>query len=202
MRKLQTTYSWGDRQMRDNVYDSAMATQTEGNAAWWGQNVAQLVPSAAALVVGVTTRNPALAQAVGQLGMGYMCISSGSQAMQEARRYGATDGQVWTAGIVNAALEYVTEKIPFDRYTKRVFGEVKATSARKLMDAVVDVNNPAHHEIQQLLEAAKKELGNGRLVKAYAGDILAEGSSELAAGVLQKASEILYKNPDDYPTFS
>lgn len=201
IKKLKNTYSWGDRTMRDNVFNTAMATQTEGDAAWWGQNVAQLVPSAAAVVVGVTTRNPALAEAVGQIGMGYMCISSGSNAMQEARLYGATDGQVWTAGIVNAALEYATERVPFDRYTKRVFGEVKATSARKLMDAVVDVNNPAHHEIQQLLTAARKELGNGKLAKAYAGDILAEGTSEFAAGTLQKAAEILYKNPEDYPTF-
>lgn len=201
MNKLKNTYSWGDRIMRDNVYNTAMAKQVEGDAAWWGQQVAQLVPSAAAIAVGVTTRNPMLAEAIGQIGMGYMCISSGANAMQEARLYGASDGQVWTAGIVNAALEYVTEKLPFDRYTKRVFGEVKATSARKLMDAVTDINNPAHHEIQQLLEAAKKELGNGKLVKAYAGDILAEGSSEFAAGTLQKAVEILYKRPEDYPTF-
>lgn len=201
LRKLKTTYSWGDRQMRDNVYNTAMAKRVEGDAAWWGQQVAQLVPSAAAVAVGVTTRNPAAAQAIGQLGMGYMCISSGSQAMQEARLYGANENQVWTAGIVNAMLEYATEKIPFDRYTRRVFGEVKATSARRLMDAVADVNNPAHHEVQQLLEAARKELGNGTLVKAYTGDILAEGTSEFAAGTLQKASEILYKNPEDYPTF-
>lgn len=201
LRKLKTTYSWGDRQMRDNVYNTAMAKRVEGDAAWWGQQVAQLVPSAAAVAVGVTTRNPAAAQAIGQLGMGYMCISSGSQAMQEARLYGANENQVWTAGIVNAMLEYATEKIPFDRYTRRVFGEVKATSARRLMDAVADVNHPAHREVQQLLEAARKELGNGTLVKAYTGDILAEGSSEFAAGTLQKASEILYKNPEDYPTF-
>lgn len=203
LRKLQTTYSWGDRTMRDNIYNTAMAKQVEGNAAWWGQQVAQLVPTTAAIVVGITTRNPALAESIGQLGMGYMCISSGSQAMQEARMYGANDNQVWTAGIVNAALEYLTERIPFDRYTKRVFGEVKAASARKLMDAVVDVNNPAHQEIQQLLESAMKELGTnkGRIAKAYTGDVLAEGSSEFVAGVLQKASEILYKNPEDYPTF-
>ena len=201
--KLKTTYSWGDRTMRDNVYNTAMAKQVEGDAAWWGQQVAQLVPTTAAIVVGVTTKNPALAETIGQLGMGYMCISSGSQAMQEARMYGADDNQVWTAGIVNAALEYLTEKIPFDRYTKRVFGEVKAASARKLMDAVVDVNNPAHHELQQLLESAMKELGanKGKIAKAYTGDLLAEGSSEFVAGVLQKASEIMYKNPEDYPTF-
>ena len=82
LRKLQSTYSWGDRTMRDNIYNTAMAKQTEGNSAWWGQQMAQLMPTTAAIIVGVTTRNPAAAQAIGQLGMGYMCISSGSQAMQ------------------------------------------------------------------------------------------------------------------------
>ena len=188
----------GEGLMRRASINMSNMPQVEGTGAWMGQNVAQMFPSATAMLVAVTTKSPTLAQAIGNIGMGIMVASSAGSAMQEARQYGASDDEVWMTGISNGMLEWVTEKIPFDRYTKRVFGGVKARTTQRLLNALQTPEG--RKEFNTLLKRAKKELASSTGIKAYAGDVLAEGASEFAAGVSQRACDIIYKDREDYPT--
>lgn len=198
--------SWGDKVMESASEEMSQMKPTKGFGAWVGNLVPQMIPSAAAMVLSYATKNPKYAKMVGGIGMGTMTVSTAGQSMKEARDAGASTGQVWAVGIADGAIEYATEKIPFDNYTKRLFNGTKKQMGKELADAVVDANSPARNELEKLLTEANKKLGgkllNGRNVKDYATSILAEGASEFTAEALQTITPMIYENPEDYPTIN
>ena len=198
--------SWGDKMMENASEEMSKMKPTKGFGAWVGNLVPQMLPSAAAMVLSVATKNPKYAKMVGGLGMGAMTVSTAGQSMKEARDAGASTGQVWAVGIADGAIELATEKLPFDRYTTRLFNGTKAKVGKELAEAVADNHSPARNELEKLLTEANKKLGgkllNGKNVKDYAADILAEGASEFTAEALQTITPMIYENPEDYPTIN
>ena len=198
--------SWGDTMIESASEEMSKMKPTKGFGAWVGNLVPQMIPSAAAIGLSFATKNPKYAKLVGNIGMGAMTVSTAGQSMKEARDAGASTGQVWAVGIADGAIEYATERIPFDNYTKRLFNGTKKQVGKELADAVVDVNSPARNELEQLLTEANKKLGgkllNGKNVRDYATSILAEGASEFTAEALQTITPMIYENPEDYPTIN
>ena len=192
----------------DKLIDTAIAElgdmkPTEGFGAWVGDLIPQMIPSAAAMAVGVITKNPTLGKVIGGAGMGVMVGTTAGASMAEAREYGASDAQTWGVGLADAFTEYITEKIPFDRYTKRVFTGTKSKMAKEIGDALSN-SKEAKTELNDLLSKANKQLG-GKLfskdnIVDYATDMLAEGVSEFAAEAIQTITPMIYANPEDYPT--
>lgn len=195
--------SWGDEIQENASEEMGKIKPSKGFGAWVGYLIPQMVPAGAAVAASVITKNPKFATLVANVGMGAMTAATAGQSMKEARDAGATDAEVWTAGIVDGFIEYVTEKIPFDRYTKRIFGNTKAQLRKDLSNAVADSNSPSRKELEKLLASANNKLGGkllgGKTAKKLAADMLAEGSSEFMAEAMQTITPILYENPEDYP---
>lgn len=200
------TPTWGDRIKADAADEMSKMKPTKGFGAWVGNLIPQMIPSAAAMALSAVTKNPKYAKLIGHLGMGTMTASTAGQSMKEARDAGASGSEVWAVGIADGIIEYATEKIPFDRYTTRLFNGTKRKVGQELANAVVDNNSPARNELEKLLAEANKKLGgkllNGKTVKDYATDVLAEGASEFTAEALQTITPMIYENPDDYPTIT
>ena len=200
------TPTWGDRTKADAADEMSKMKPTKGFGAWVGNLIPQMIPSAAAIALSAVTKNPKYAKLIGHLGMGTMTASTAGQSMKEARDAGASGSEVWAVGIADGIIEYATEKIPFDRYTTRLFNGTKRKVGQELTNAVVDNNSPARNELEKLLTEANKKLGgkllNGKTVKDYATDVLAEGASEFTAEALQTITPMIYENPDDYPTIT
>lgn len=192
----------------DKLIDTAIAElgemkPTEGFGAWAGNLIPQMIPSAAAMAVGVITKNPTIGRVIGGVGMGTMVGTTAGASMAEAREYGASDAQTWGVGLADAFTEYITEKIPFDRYTKRFFAGTKGKMAKELGDALSN-SKEAKTELNRLLSEANQKLGGKLFSKDnltdFATDILAEGVSEFTAEAIQTITPIIYANPEDYPT--
>ena len=129
--------SWGDTMIESASEEMSKMKPTKGFGAWVGNLVPQMIPSAAAIGLSFATKNPKYAKLVGNIGMGAMTVSTAGQSMKEARDAGASTGQVWAVGIADGAIEYATERIPFDNYTKRLFNGTKKQVGKELADAVV-----------------------------------------------------------------
>jgi phosphoserine phosphatase len=136
---------------------------------------------------------PGAAAAVGKLWFGTQVASSAGSAMREAEKYGATEGEMWLTGGLNAGAEYFTEKIPLKRLLGKV--PVKSTGAAgKIDDAMLDA------ETKKLRKAIQKTTGIDW--KEITATALEEGGTEALAGAAQTAIEMVYKNPEDYPTLT
>ena len=198
--------SYGDRQMQAAAETMGEMKPTEGFGAWLGENMVQMIPSASALLVGAITRSPAAAKAIGGLGIGAMTAATSGQSMYEARQAGASDYETRKTGVVDGMIEVITEKIPFDRYTKRIVGKAKKEVAEQMARALSDKNSPAREELQDLLTRANRLLGgklfSKKTAQEYIADIMAEGASEFTAEALQTMSSIIYEEPENYPEFS
>ena len=196
--------SWGDSMMESAKEGMAEMKPTKGFGAWVGNLVPQMVPSAAAIALSFITKNPKYAQLVGGIGMGGMTASTAGQSMMEAREAGASNGETWAVGITDGIIEYATEKLPFDNYTRKLFNGVKKDTGRQLADAVSDVSSPAHEELQQLLTKANKKLGgklfSGKNAKDYLANMAAEAGSEFTAEALQTITPMIYEDEGNYPT--
>lgn len=193
----------GDKLIKRATQELAELKPTKGFGAWVGNLVPQMIPSAASIGIGAVTKNPKLTQGIGMAGLSAMTVSTAGMSMNEAREAGATGLQTWAVGIADGAIEFVTEKIPFNRYTSRVLSGVKKKVGSDLSEAIT--NSPqARNELERLLQEANKRLGgklfNGKNVKDFAGDIVAEGLSEFTAEALQTITPMIYENPEDYPT--
>lgn len=195
--------TWGDQIIDSAAEEMAQIKPTKGFGAWAGSMIPQMVPSAAAMAIGIITKNPRIAQAVGTIGMGGIVATTAGSSMAEARANGATDAQTWGVGLADGITEFITEKIPFDRYTKRVFAGAKGKMAQELGEALAE-NPSARKELNTLLGEANKKLGgkllSGKNVKDFAEDVLAEGLSEFAAEAIETITPMIYLNPEDYPT--
>ena len=198
--------SYGDTQMAMAAETMSEMKPTEGFGAWLGENAVQMIPSASALIVGAVTKSPTAARIIGQLGMGGMTAATAGQSMYEARQSGANDYETRKVGIVDGMIEYLTEKIPFDRYTKRLTGKVRKETAEALSDALSSPNSPAKEEMQNVLTKANEVLGGKLFSKKSATDYLldmaAEGASEFSAEALQTITSIIYEEPENYPTIT
>lgn len=198
--------SYGDTQMAMAAETMSEMKPTEGFGAWLGENAVQMIPSASALIVGAVTKSPTAARIIGQLGMGGMTAATAGQSMYEARQSGANDYETRKVGIVDGMIEYLTEKIPFDRYTKRLTGKVRKETAEALSEALSSPNSPAKEEMQNVLTKANDVLGGKLFSKKSATDYLldmaAEGASEFSAEALQTITSIIYEEPENYPTIT
>ncbi|MGN0875365.1 MAG: hypothetical protein ACI4OZ_09285, partial [Akkermansia sp.] len=199
-------FGLGDRLVMEAKGEIDRARPTEGFAAWAGNLAPQMVPSAVGMAVGALTKNQALVRAVGAAGLSSAALSTAGLSMQEARAHGATNGQTWAVGLADAAIECVTEKIPFDRYTKRLVSGGKRRVARQMADAVSVAGSPAQKELGRLLEEASGKLGgrllSGRNVKEFMADVAAEGASEFVAEALETVTPMVYLKPEEYPALS
>lgn len=192
--------------------------RTEGTAAWIGN----LASSSAGTLLGVAVGaiNPSAGAAIGAATMGALTASSAGNAMAEAREYGATNEQIWGAGIMAGAIEYATERIPFERYFGgvnklggKVLGRVARESQRKAVAEMTQslvgklsssAVSPARKELAKVLSKANKQLGGklfgGRTLANYMIDVAAEGASEFLAEGLGAIVPIIYRDREDYPT--
>lgn len=204
--KAMKNESWGDRVKRDVSEAMERQRPTEGFGAWVGNIAPQMVPSAIAMAASVATKNPAYLKAIAATNLGTMAASTAGLSMSEARKHGASDLQAWGVGLLDGGIEMWTEKIPLDRYTKRLLGFNSKAVKKAATEALTNPNSPAKQELQRLLQQARKKLGGklfaGKNAKEFAGDILAEGLSEFTAEALETITPMIYQNPEEYPTLS
>ena len=198
--------SWGDSMMESAKEGMNAMKPTKGFGAWVGNLVPQMIPSAAAIALSFITKNPKYAQMVGGIGMGGMTVSTAGQSMKEARDAGATNGEVWAVGIADGVIEYATEKLPFDNYTRKLFNGVKHKVGGEIAEAANYVSSPGRAELEELLTKANKKLGgrlfNGKNVKDYLASMAEEGLSEFTAEALQTITPMIYENPENYPVLT
>lgn len=195
--------SHGDRVKLDAQRQFGNIRETEGFGAWLGENTVQMIPSASALIVGALTKSPAAARAIGMIGMGGMTAATSGSSMYEAREAGASDLETHKVGVVDGAIEYITEKLPFDNYTNWMVGKTKGKVATEVARALRSKNSPVRAEMEKLLTMANKELGGKLFSKknaaAYIADMVAEGASEFTAEASQTMTRLMYDNPDLFP---
>ena len=168
----------------------------EGFGGFVAEMIPQMVGTGAGILV--STVNPALGGALITGSTAAQVASSmGSEAL-EARRYGASDGQVALAMLMNGAVELATEKYVNSKYLKRVLPKASSVVAEASEEAV-------SREFDSLLDAARKELGGkftAKTAKEFVKDVLEEGGSEFAAEALQTLVPMIYQHPKDYPTLA
>lgn len=197
--------TWGDRMINEASRELAKTKPTKGFGAWVGELVPQMIGSASAIALSLFTRNPKYSNLIGIANMGGLTASTMGSSMVEARNNGASNLQTWAVGIADGSIEYVTEKIPFDRYTKKLFNGTKKKVSKDIVEAVSN-NEIAKNELEKLLIKANKKLGgkllNGKNVKEYLTDIAAESASEFTAEALQTITPMIYQDSEDYPTLS
>ena len=200
-----------DKTLGDALFEDASETlsnlrQSEGFAGWLGNLAPQMIPSATALALNWVTKGRAanLSKWIGYGSMGGLTLSTAGMSMIEARNAGATNLEVWTTGIADGLIEIISEKIPFDRITGRVFSSAKA----KLADGLADsVSSPkGRKELEELLVRANEKLGGKLFSKKNVGDWLLdtayEAGGEFFAEALQTITPMIYENPEDYPTLA
>ena len=196
--------TWGDRQIEAAGEKLETIRPTKGFGAWAGNLIPQMIPTAAALAAGFLTKNPKVAQTIGQFGMGVMTASTAGMSMKEARDAGATNGEVWAAGIADGVIEYVSEKIPFNIYTRKIAKNMATSTSSDIIRLLGDPKSPAKDELEKLVVETNKRLGgkllSGRNVKEYLASVAAEGLSEFSAEALQTMTPIIYEDPKNYPT--
>ena len=197
-----TDLSLGDRLMSYAASGLAQSKETKGFGAWLGQQIPMILPTAAAIGLSASTRNPKYAEWIGKGSFGIMAASSAGEAMNQARQYGATDNEVWSAGLADAAIMYAAGKIPFNRYTGRLFNTAKNQAAKNLSAALADENSLAAKEAEELFNRAAKELGSKFNFKTYLADIAAHGATMGSMSAMQTMVPMIYEHPEDYPTLT
>lgn len=206
LREQATDKTKGDILIEEATETMNNLRQPEGFAGWVGNLLPQMVPSAVSIALNYMTKGKAsgLSKALGYGTMGGLTLSTAGMSMLEARNAGATNLEVWTTGIADGAIEIISEKIPFDRVTKRVFSSAKANVAEKLGDAVLTPKG--RKELEKLLSNANEKLGGKLFSKKNVGEWLTdtayEAAGEFTAEALQTITTMIYENPEDYPTIS
>lgn len=213
---------YADVQMAKAAETMAQAKPTEGWA-WFGSLVPQMVPTAIGIAATAATKSPQVAKMTARIGMAALSGSAAGQTMYEARQAGASDGEVWAAGGAAFLTEYLTEKLPMDRYLGRLVGKVSGDVVlnpaveKTVREAVQRIktksgaaltfsNEGAMAELNKLVKKANKALGGKLLEKKniddFLTDILTEGSSEFAAEFTQTFIPMIYEEPENYPNLT
>ena len=203
--------TWGDKTTREARQALANQRPTEGLSAWVGGMIPQMIGTGAGIVASLNPYTRWLARPLGMTNMAFLTGATSGMSMAEARQYAEekglpiNEGDVWRTGVVDAAIEYGTEKIPFNRYFGRVQDVTKKIIGKGVADAALN-NDAVQNEVSDLLQRASKEFRNGLFtkenLKEYLKDVGTEGVSEFMAEALQTLSPIIYQNPEDYPTLT
>ena len=201
--------TWGDETTREAREELAKQRPTEGAAAWIGGMIPQMIGTGAGLVASLNPYTRWLSPWLGRANMAFLTGATSGMSMAEARKYAedtgnpVNEGDLWRTGLVDAAIEYGTEKIPFNRYFGKIQNATKGVIAKTIADVSLD-NEAVQNEVSDLLQRASKELGAGifnkKNITEYIKDVGTEGVSEFMAEALQTLSPIIYQNPEDYPT--
>ena len=206
LREQATDKTVGDILIEEASETMSNMKQPEGFAGWVGNLAPQMIPSATALALNWVTKGKAsnLSKWIGYGSMGGLTLSTAGMSMLEAREAGATNLEVWTTGIADGLIEIISEKIPFDRITGRVFSSAKAKVADGLSEAISSPSGKK--ELEELLVKANEKLGGKLFSKKNVGDGLLdtayEAGGEFAAEALQTITTMIYENPENYPTIS
>ena len=195
--------TWGDKISREARSELAKQRPTEGFSAWAGGMVPQMIGTGAGIAASLSPYTRWLSPWLGRANMALLTGSTSGMSMAEARDYGASEGDIWKTGIIDAAIEYGTEKLPFERYFGKIQNATKSIIGKSIANATVD-NDAAQNELSDLLQRVGKEFGAGlfskKNISEYLKDVGTEGVSEFMAEALQTISPIVYQNPEDYPT--
>ena len=201
--------TWGDETTREARQALASQRPTEGFGAWVGGMVPQMIGTGAGILASMNPYTRWLARPLGMTNMAFLTGATSGMSMAEARKYAEdkgipmNEGEMWRTGLVDAAIEYGTEKIPFNRYFGRVQDVTKKIIGKEVADATLS-NDVVQDEVSNLLQRASKEFRNGLFtkenIKEYLKDVGTEGVSEFMAEALQTLSPVIYQNPEDYPT--
>lgn len=191
-----------DTLRKDAERKMAEARPTKGWG-WVGSMIPQMVGTGVGLGMTAVTKNPMWAQAIGIGNMAGLTTSAAGSAMAEARQAGASNAEVWTAGLLNGVIENVSERFALGKYTKGLVSAAKKSGSQAVKDAVAEVGSPARKELAKLLDKANKQLDgkllSGKNVEDYIVQVWDETLSEGAAEALQTVAPMLYQNPDEYP---
>lgn len=198
LEKKASEEQWADKTMREASEAMAEHKPVEG-AAWWGQMVPQVTGQAVAIganfipgVGGVLGKTLSYGTTAG------LTASSAGQAMAEARRAGASDDEVWSAGVAQAVIEAGSEQIPLDR----LLGKIGSNAFKKGYKAIA--GNIPEKELEKLLVEGNKKLGgkllSGKNAKEFIKDMGVEGASEFVAEFLGTLVPVIYEDKENYPT--
>lgn len=203
--------TWGDETTREARAELAKQRPTEGFGAWAGGMIPQMIGTGAGIIASLNPYTRWLARPLGMANTAFLTGATSGMSMAEARQYAEekgmpiNEGNVWRTGIVDAAIEYGTENLPFNRYFGRIQDVTKKIIGNSVADAALN-NDAVQNEVSDLLQRASKEFGNGLFtkenLKEYLKDVGTEGVSEFMAEALQTLSPIIYQNPEDYPTLA
>ena len=201
--------TWGDETTREARQALASQRPTEGFGAWVGGMIPQMIGTGAGIVASLNPYTRWLARPLGLTNMAFLTGATSGMSMAEARKYAEekglpiNEGDIWRTGLVDAAIEYGTERIPFNRYFGRIQDVTKKIIGKGVADATLN-NDAVKNEVSDLLQRASKEFRNGLFtkenIKEYLKDVGTEGVSEFMAEALQTLSPVIYQNPEDYPT--
>lgn len=192
------TESKGDRIMREAQEQLATHKPVEGWA-WLGQMAPQAAMQATALASNlIPVAGRFIAPVLSNATMAGLTMSSAGQAMAEARQAGASDEDVWMAGVMQGIIEYGSEKIPLDN----LMGKFGANAFRKGVKS--SAGDVAESELRRLLNTANEKLGGKLLSGRTAQEVLKqmgiEGASEFVAEGLGTFVPIIYEDKENYPT--
>ena len=191
-----------DTLRKDAERKMAEARPTKGWG-WVGSMIPQMVGTGVGLGMTAVTKNPMWAQTIGLGNMAGLTASAAGSAMAEARQAGASNAEVWTAGLLSGVIENVSERFALGKYTKGLVNAAKKSGSQAVKEAVAEVGSPARKELAKLLDKANKQLDgkllSGKNVEDYIVQVWDETLSEGAAEALQTVAPMLYQNPDDYP---
>ena len=199
--------------MIDKAADTLSEAKENKGWAWLGGLAPQMVGNASAIALAYLSKgrsarvSSALMGTSKALGLGSMATMTGSTAgmsMVEARQNGASDFEVWATGLADAAIEWLTEKIPFDRYTKKIYKGAKGKMTKGAAEALS--SDAGKVELEKLLNEANKKLGgklfSGKNALEYIKSVGIEAGSEALAEGLQTITPMIYQNPEEYPTLA
>lgn len=193
--------SWGDAKGREAREAMSQHRPTEG-AAWVGEMIPQMAGTAAGLAASLHPATRSLAGVLGKSNLLGLTISSMGSQMAEARSDGASEGDVFKAGALNAAVEAGSEYVPFSRYFGRLVKNTGDVIGRVVGESL-EHSPRAKKELQDLLKKGSKELGKlftGNNAMEFAKDITEEAASEFVAEFGNALIPIIYSNQEDYPT--
>lgn len=201
--------TWGDKTSREARDAMKEFKETKGVSAWVGNMIPQMAGNVAALAASTNPYTRFLARPLASVNMAALSTSSAGSAMADARNYAedtgvdVSEGDVVRSGVLSGAIEWGTEKIPYERY----FGRANSYARRKLGKEVTDAisSNPeAKRELASVLKDAAKDLPSKLFSKEsgkrLVGDVLVEGFSEFLAEGGGTLVPMIYANPEDYPT--
>ena len=190
---------------REVSKEMASLPETSGIGAWLGGLMPMIGTMAAG--AGAATFGRTAAQLVGKGTMAGFAAGMAGNAMNQARMYGASDEDTWAAGLASAAIMYAAGKIPFNRFTNRVFSSASSSVRRQLSKGLSDPNSPLSKEAELLWKNFRKQYGTEQLFskehfRQWLSDMAASGTSFGVMGALEQMVPMIYANPEDYPEFN